>query len=340
VIEGIRRQAIPALPHPIGPLSGQVLHSLQQPPHAVAACPDLSTVDMDDFHLALYCCYELHYRGFDGCDPDWEWEPSLLGFRRSLETRFENELIREVGRDPVDPATLEAELWKLAAWDAGPSVSKHLMKKASLEQVREFVIHRSAYNLKEADPHSWAIPRLEGRSKAALVEIQADEYGGGREPLMHSTLFRKTMKAMGLDPGYGAYLDRLPGITLATVNLMSLLGLHRRWRGALVGHLALFEMTSTKPNRRYSLALRRLGFGKDATHFFDEHVLADSVHEAVAAHDLAGSLAAEQPELAGDIAFGARALVMLEQRWAGQLLNAWANGASSLRACAAHRVAV
>lgn len=306
----------------------------------MAPCPVLSTLDVDDFHLALYCCYELHYRGFDGCDPDWEWEPTLLGFRRSLETRFEQDLEREVGQRPVDPAGLEAELWRLAGSELGPSLSKYLMRNASLREAREFVIHRSAYNLKEADPHSWAIPRLEGRPKAALVEIQADEYGGGRESLMHATLFGNTMQAMGLDSAYGAYLDRLPGITLATVNLMSLFGLHRRWRGALVGHLALFEMTSTQPNRRYSLALRRLGLGKEATRFFDEHVLADSVHEAVAAHDLAGSLAAGEPELAGDIVFGARALGMLEQRWAEHLLAAWALGASSLRASGAHRIAV
>ena len=34
--------------------------------------------------------------------------------------------------------------------------------------------------------------------------------------------------ALGLDPSYGAYLDLIPGVTLATVNLMSLFGLHRR----------------------------------------------------------------------------------------------------------------
>ena len=40
---------------------------------------------------------------------------------------------------------------------------------------------------------------------------------------------------------------------------MSLFGLHRRLRGALVGHLAAFEMTSSIPNRRYGDGLRRLG---------------------------------------------------------------------------------
>ena len=93
-----------------------------------------------------------------------------------------------------------------------------------------------------------------------------------------------------------AYLDRIPGVTLATVNLMSLFGLHRRWRGAIIGHLALFEMESSVPNRRYAEGLRRLGFGSArATEFFDEHVTADAIHEAVAAVDLAGGLARQQP---------------------------------------------
>ena len=297
-------------------------------------------MDEDDFHLALYCCYELHYRGFDGCHPDWEWEPSLLRVRRRLEQRFEEDLIRAIPPRTIAPGSVERELWRLAAADAGPSLSKYLMQKASPGEFREFVIHRSAYHLKEADPHSWAIPRLSGRAKAALIEIQADEYGGGRETLMHSSLFRTTMGALGLDSRYGAYLERLPGVTLATVNLMSLFGLHRRWRGALAGHLALFEMTSTQPNRRYALGLRRLGFGREATHFFDEHVLADSVHEQVAAHDLAGSLAREEASLASDIVFGARALALLDQRWADYLLGAWASGASSLRDPRADQVAV
>jgi hypothetical protein len=51
-------------------------------------------------------------------------------------------------------------------------------------------------------------------------------------------LFAQAMDELGLDSSYGAYLNRIPGYTLATVNLMSLLGLHRRWRGAIVGHLA------------------------------------------------------------------------------------------------------
>jgi hypothetical protein len=202
--------------------------------------------------------------------------------------------------------------------------------QGTLDQLLEHVVHRSAYQLKEADPHSWAIPRLSARPKAALLEVQFDEYGAGRSERMHSVLFAETMAALGLDPSYGAYVDLLPGLTLAGVNLISYFGLHRRLRGALVGHLAAFEMTSSIPNRRYGNAFRRLGYGTDATRFYDEHVEADAVHEAIAAWDLAGGLARVEPHLADDILFGARALLALEARWAEHLLDAWRSGQSSL----------
>jgi len=286
----------------------------------------------DDLHLALYCCYELHYRGFDGVDPGWEWDPHLLAARQALERPFEAAVRAAVPYDPVEPGGVEAALRAVVDDDSGPSLSRTIERRAGIDQVREFLVHRSAYQLKEADPHSWAVPRLSGRPKEALVEVQADEYGGGRPGRMHATLFAKAMQALGLDDRYGAYLDRIPGPTLATVNLMSLFGLHRRLRGAIVGHLAAFEMTSSEPNGRYARGLRRVGAGDDATEFFDEHVEADALHEAVAAHDLAGGLARCEPEIAPDILFGARALMLLEARFAAALLEAWGAGRSSLRA--------
>src|SRR3954452_21633610 len=39
----------------------------------------------DDLQLSLAVCYELHYRGFDGVDDRWEWDPALIGLRSRLE---------------------------------------------------------------------------------------------------------------------------------------------------------------------------------------------------------------------------------------------------------------
>jgi hypothetical protein len=295
--------------------------------------PAVDRLDDEDLHLSLYLAYELHYRGLPGVDERWEWEPSLLALRRDLEDRFEAELLASVPRtaEAVAPEEMDVALRAIDDADDAPSLSTYLERDGTLEQIREFLVHRSAYQLKEADPHSWAMPRLSGPPKAALVEIQADEYGGGKADRIHAELFARSMAALGLDRSYGAYLDVLPAVTLRTVNLMSLCGLHRRLRGAIVGHLALFEMTSSIPNRRYGDALRRLGLSGDATEFFDEHVEADAVHEAVAAVDLAGGLVRQDPGLAGDVLWGARCLSRVEADWGAHLLEAWANGETSLR---------
>lgn len=315
-----------------GPISEFVVDALRGPAGEVGPGPGVEDdpVRGDDFHLALYLCYELHYRAIGGVDERWEWEPSLIAFRRGMESRFEAATRELAGPVKEPPEAVPDALVELARRDSGPSLSRYLAKDSSPQHFREFVIHRSAYHLKEADPHSLAIPRLSGAAKAALVEIQADEYGGGREPRMHATLFRNTMRALGLDERYGAYVGVLPGVTLATVNLMSLFGLHRRLRGAIAGHLAMFELTSSIPNRRYGDGLRRLGFGKDAREFFDEHVEADSVHDMIAVHDLVGGLLASEPHLAADVMLGGRALLALEAEFAGYLLDRWQAGDPSL----------
>jgi hypothetical protein len=317
------------LPNPRGELSACLCDHLEKPPHNFTPpAPSGDPISGDDFHLALYLCYELSYRGIRDVDDRWEWEPSLIALRKSLEEAFEDAVRHQLGTIS-EPADVPRALRHLAAAD-GPPLASYLQVSATLDEFKEFLIHRSAYHLKEADPHTWAIPRLWGRAKAAMVEIQSDEYGSGDPNRIHAALFADSLATAGLNEAYGAYTDLLPGKTLAPVNLMSMFGLHRRLRGAAVGHLALFEMTSTGPNRKYARGLRRLGLGA-ATEFFDEHVEADAVHEQIAAHDMAGSLANQEPDVARDIIFGAEALLMLDRTFGAHLLESWHAGTSSLR---------
>jgi hypothetical protein len=325
---------MPVLPSPRGELSARLLQALEQEVHEldeVAFEPATEPLCDEDLQLALYLCYELHYRGLPGVAEEWEWSPSLIGLRGHFERAFERALLDAVpfSQELVPASEIDLALRQIAEADS-PPLSSYIRAKASIDQVREFLVHRSAYQLKEADPHSWAIPRLSGEPKAALIEIQADEYGGGRADWIHAELFARSMRTLELDASYGAYLDLIPGVTLATVNLMSLFGLHRRWRGAIVGHLALFEMTSSIPNRRYADGLRRLGLSGDATLFFDEHVEADAVHENVAAVDLAGGLVRQDAQMAPTVLWGAQALAHLDARWADHVLRCWREGRTSL----------
>ncbi|MDY7086597.1 MAG: iron-containing redox enzyme family protein [Actinomycetota bacterium] len=300
-----------------------------------AKLPAFARFDGDeDLHLTLFVCYELAYRGWDGVDDRWEWDPGMLRLRTAAERRFLDHLYELVGppENGVDPASVPARLREIVEADDGPALSKHLRGRATYEQFQEFVTHRSIYHLREADPHTFAIPRLGGRAKAALVEIQADEYGGGVERRMHQELFKQTMRWFDLDLTYGAYAGSVGARTLAVNNVMSLFGLHRARRAMILGHLAAYEMTSSLPNRAYGNGLRRLGGDPDATAFYDEHVEADAVHEQIAAHDMCGSFAAAEPGLAGDVLFGAKCALAVDAWWATGVLDAWKLGTSSLRA--------
>jgi hypothetical protein len=327
----------PPLPQPRGPLSAALIEALGRAPEEartdeLAAMAPAGGVFGEDFQLSLYLLYELHYRGFAEVDERWEWEPGLITLRSGLDDDFEATLREALAADDgtPEPARLGETIVRLIEADDGPQLSVYMERRATLEQFREFLIHRSAYQLKEADPHSWAIPRLAGSAKAALVEVQSDEYGGGRPERVHATLFAKAMQALDLDPTYGAYLDRIPAVTLSTVNLMSLCGLQRRLRGAIVGHLAAFEATSPLPNGRYARGLRRLGALEEALDFFDEHVEADSVHENIAVYDMAQGLARSEPASVADILFGVRALLHLDARFAEHLLRSWERDETSL----------
>ena len=217
----------PSLPQPRGPLSERVVHALADRPRsggeplvgrrAVAGADPWG----EDVHVALHTMVDLGYRGFAGVDPAWETAPGVTQAVNRLEDLFLGAVTAEVG--PVtatSPRAVRAELDAIVQGD-GPSLSRWIDEQGTIDHLREFAVHRSAYQLKEADPHTLALPRLAaGRAKAAFVEIQADEYGNGRPGQAHQELFAATMRELGLDDRYGAYVDHLPAVTLATVNLL------------------------------------------------------------------------------------------------------------------------
>ncbi|GEC02570.1 hypothetical protein SSP24_02250 [Streptomyces spinoverrucosus] len=319
----------PRLPSARGPLSAAVMEYLR----GTGPLPGDEEIAGaaaygDDVQLALYLCYELHYRGFAGVPEDREWDPDLLRTRAALEDRFLTALRADT---PVHDGVEEALAEILVEPVDGTGVTHYLRDKGELWQLREYAAQRSLYHLKEADPHAWVLPRLWGRAKAAMAAVEFDEFGGGRADRVHARLFADLMTDLGLDTTYGHYLDGACAEALTTVNLMSLFGLHRSLRGALVGHFAAVEVTSSPGSRRLAEAMRRTGAGPAAEHFYDEHVEADAVHEQVVRHDVIGGLLEEEPWLACDIAFGIDATGYVEDRLAERLLTGWRAGKSSMR---------
>ncbi|MFD3654909.1 iron-containing redox enzyme family protein [Streptomyces sp. NPDC058620] len=327
-----RPEPEPILPEARGALSERVLATLAGRRGALPSDEETGRADPygEDLHLLLYVLYELHYRGFAEVDESLEWDPALLGVRAAAEGAFLRAL-REGTSGGKDVEEAVGALLLEPVGDDGHSVSHHLQREGTLEQLREYAALRSLYHLKEADPHLWVVPRLRGRAKAAMVAVEFDEFGAGRAENIHSRLFADLMADLGLDTAYGGYLEAAPAQALATVNLMSLFGLHRRLRGALVGHFAAVEITSSPGSRRLAKALRRAGAGAAAQRFYDEHVEADAVHEQVVRRDVIGGLLEDEPQLAPDIVLGIEATELLEDRLAEHLLASWRGGRTALR---------
>jgi hypothetical protein len=329
--QALRRPALTRpLPRARGPISDAVLTALRaDPPPGPLPVAEAGRADphSEDLTLALHVCYELHYRGFRGVHPDWEWDPDLLRLRAALERVF-HDALRDATAGPGDVTEVVDALLVEPVPPTG--VSQHLKERGEWWQFREHAVHRSIYHLKEADPHAWVIPRLSGRAKAALVAVEFDEFGGGHPDRVHATLYADLLTGAGLDAGYLAYLDQVPAPAIAVVNLMSLCGLHRSLRGALVGHFTAAEITTAPSARRMVAALRRLGAAEECVRFYDEHIEADAVHEQVMRHEVVGGLLEREPELAGDVVFGVRATELLEERLGQHLLTAWTAGRTSL----------
>lgn len=293
----------------------------------------------DDVQLTLWTMYELHYRGFDDAADDFEWDPHLIGVRRALEDRV-LEALREVTEPWVRACTrtpargagqVAARLFELTESVPGAPLSTYLQREATREQFVEYLKHKSIYHLKESDPQSFVLPRIPGRAKVALAELQYDEYGGGRPERLHQHLFAQGLEAIGLSATYGDYLDEVGGATLAVTNVMNLFALRRNLAAASMGHLGAFEATSSEPCRKVAGGCRRLGLGEVVAGYFDEHIEADAVHEQLAFRDICGSLVDEDPAALEQVAFGAAAYLYSEALAGTHLVDCWAAGRSSLR---------
>src|SRR6476659_8929377 len=283
-------------PKPRGPLSDALFPALRHHPEDIDAVARLEPDGPEDEQISLWALYELHHRGFDDVDDELEWHPGLMGLRRRLETAFEGRL-----RDRWTPSELPGvesfaeELFAFVEGHDGASLASYVHRHADEHQVLDLFRLRSVYHLKDGDPTR-----------------------------LHTTLFVRGLDAVGLRSEYGWYVDDVPLEILEQNNAMSLFGLHRRLRGAALGHLAAFEATSSMPSRRMAQGLARLGMAQEMIDYYEEHVAADAVHEQLAVRTICGALVEEDPSLIGDVFFGAFSCLDLEDRFARSLLAGWA----------------
>jgi hypothetical protein len=313
------------IPKPRGTLSQTLFELMRSRPDELDTIRGMRPEHPDDAQISLWALYELSYRGFEDVEESLEWHPDLVALRGELEADLEAGL-RERFRAAVGepPAWSPEAFFDFCADHDGPSLAAFVHRDADADQVLDLLRLRSIYHLKEADWVAWQVPRLDDATKAALMELQYDEYGTGDPHRLHAGLFARGLEATGLSPVYGAYIDEAPTEILEQNNAMSLFGLNRRLRGAALGHLAAFEATSSLPSRRLAQGMRRLCLPEEMAAYYDEHVEADAVHEQLAVRTICGALLAAEPTLAADVFLGAFSCLDLEDRVAHLLLGEWA----------------
>ena len=320
---------VASLPHARGPWSRYVIGALEEPPRDLPEPPALpSQVRRDaDVQLALYVAQELHYGGWEGVDDDWEWHPALVQALRPLQDRFLAELRESFAlEDSGEP--LSTQLFAAARADDSPSMSSWFQRHATVEQAREYLVLRSAVQLKEADAQAFLMPRLRGAAKAPFIEIMCDEYGSGRPGRLHSQIWARSMAGVGLSTDEHAFVDQWPAEAMAILNAQTIFGIRRSLLAAGIGFYSIVEITSSIPMRRYQRGFERLGFGDDVTEYFAEHVEADATHEQMMALEVVDPFG-DTAQRRADVLFGAAVCLGLDGDLARWCLTRWDQGAAA-----------
>jgi hypothetical protein len=263
-----------------------------------------------DMQLALHICYELHYRGFAGVDPGWEWNPALLHLRAQFEYEFLAALQHDLGAVTADVRA--ADDMDDLRHQAGPHPAQYLRSDGTWTQMQEYFVHRSFYRFRECDPHSFGARQCECPGRLTKQS------------------FGELMIKAGLDANHLGYIDRLPAQSLAMVNLMSLFGLHRAHRGAAAGRLAAAEAAANQSLGMLREGLERISAPKACIDFYRNYAEISTGPERSAYSEMS-ALIAREPALEPDVVFGIRAQQLVEKRLTEHLVKAWRAGRSSLR---------
>lgn len=268
-----------------------------------------------------------------------EHDLTLAAVRLELERAFERSLGRHALPDDL-PGTPE----EFAAWLEDLALRREIglppsgmagfyRERATLEQMKEVVAQRSLFFLKEPDPWAMVIPSLRGEAKAGLLDVLLDEYGWGRHDHMHSTVYENLMRALGLETGFDAYLDRAAWQFLAGLNYQWMLARHRRLCRRMYGYIYLVEADSPDSMREYLAAWARLGIDdEDVTRFYDLHVTADEGHQQVALEEMILPVVRAEPRAMPEIARGVLEGRVLHHAFSSHLARSFDAGESSFRA--------
>jgi hypothetical protein len=282
------------LPAARGPLSNFVIEHLRRAPHKLPGL--LAPVDDplrgDDFHLSLFCSFQVQGRSFDDVADLWQWNASLVDFRAGLERRFETALAlsSEPAAAPNGLPTVEGT----TSQDRVHAPAAVLARSGSPEQLEELLRHRALMNATVADTWPLLLPRTPAAGRSAIVRF------GGSVTVTED-----------------AVIDELSGVSLARANVLWVLASNRSHGAALAGALAVVESVTARADRDLAAAARRLG-QSDRAHDLER---SSELASQGRANEMAAELSADRVGAVA-VAKGARWMLAVTRRWSGATLTA------------------
>ena len=198
------------LPTPRGPITRWLFSHLRG--GAAGPRPEVTVADAgtdDDLQLALYCCYELHYRGFRGVDPELEWDLDVLALRADARGRASS----PTSKPSVDtwrrrrPAGAEPPAGAGQRRATGRRCRPRC-EQAALDGAGAGVLHPPlGVPAQGSRPAHLGDPPLAGRGEGGARSRSRPTSTATAMPApMHAELFADTMRALGARPD----LRRLP----------------------------------------------------------------------------------------------------------------------------------
>ena len=114
-----------------GPLSATASALLRGEPAVPPAVDVADPLTDDDLHLALFLCYEVHYRSLQGVDDRAEWDPRVPGFRAGAAGPVRTRSCARRSWSSRRPFFVDLQLRNMIDADGSPSVSSFLAREGT-----------------------------------------------------------------------------------------------------------------------------------------------------------------------------------------------------------------
>jgi hypothetical protein len=241
--------------------------------------------------------------------PSADWQRQLDEDQRMLrlEGAFVEELRAEVaGRAAEAPSDVDGFLrWFEDLQQTGPGQNDPLFdwlaNEARAEDFGVFLTQEAAGEAGFDDLTALTQVKMPATAKMELANNYWDEMGRGNPKGMHGPMLDGLVEELGLEPS----IENTVWESLALANAMTAMASSRRYAWHSIGALGAIELTAPARSRATADGLKRLGYGKSISRYFDLHAVLDVKHSQDWNEKVIAPLVSEDPRRAVAMAEGA-----------------------------------